>query len=410
MRKRLQHFLESLASVVLVYSGLWFVLQQLRRPRIVILAYHRILPDQDERRWAYPERCVSASTLERQLLALKRSYTFISLEELDATLAGEKRLDRSVALVTFDDGYRDVYERALPILQRHGIPALCFLSLGFVEARRSFWFDRLAQGLETWDREPQRRARLRPLLPAALAAAFEKRATRAERLQRAVAFLVRLPVRERRALMKRLMPELLPTPAQASAEALTWREVRELREQGVAMGAHGCTHTQLTRLSLEEAWREVQESVHGVARGSGAAVEAFAYPHGAVDDDVARWVAEAGVRLAFTLEPRPNHPGDDPMRLGRRNVCEGSSRGLRGRFSAARFLCEVSGLLPATASTRRSSRARGAAQVDLTWTGPQEASARLEPAGRVSALPGGELRSSDSPERRSSWTGPASPR
>ena len=173
MHERLQHFVESLWSIVLVRSGLWFLLHRLRRPRILVLAYHRVTPDASP--WTYPERCVSTATFEKQLLALRRVYDFISLDELDAILASEKPLERHVALVTFDDGYRDVYEQALPILQRHGIPALLFLSLGFVGERRSFWFDRLAQALQTWDGDASLQQRLRPLLPPPLAAAFEAR-------------------------------------------------------------------------------------------------------------------------------------------------------------------------------------------------------------------------------------------
>jgi len=382
MFKRLQSILETSWSLLLVYSGLWFLLRALKRPAILVLAYHRVTPDDEVPRWFYPERCVTTSTFERQLRVLKRHYDCVSLEDLDAILAGERPLRRHVALVTFDDGYRDLYEQAFPVLQRFDIPALCFLSMGFVEGKRSFWFDRLALGLEGWDRDAQRRARLRPLLPAPLAAAFEARAPRRERLQRAVAFLLQLPRRDRRALMKRLLPELLPPRGQSVGEALTWPQVRELRARGIAFGAHGCSHTQLTRLSPEEAWREVRDSLHGVARGSGAAVEAFAYPHGSVDDEVRRTVDQAGVRAAFTLEARENRPGDDPLKLGRRNVCEASSRGLRGRFSTARFLCDIGGFLPKLAPLAKRPLRGGAARLELAWTGPQEASARVEaPSG-----------------------------
>lgn len=378
MFKRLQSILETSWSLLLVYSGLWFLLRALKRPTILVLAYHRVTPDDEAPRWFYPERCVTTSTFERQLEVLKRHYDCVSLEDLDAILAGERPLRRPVALVTFDDGYRDLYEEAWPVLQRLDIPALCFLSLGFVEGKRSFWFDRLALGLETWDRDAERRARLRPLLPEALAAAFEARAPRRERLQRAVAFLLRLPMRDRRALMKRLLPELLPQRGEPVGEALTWSQVRELRAGGIAIGAHGCSHTQLTRLSPEEIWREVQDSLHGVAQGCGTAVEAFAYPHGGVDDEVRRTVDQAGVRAAFTLEPRENRPGDDPLRLGRRNVCEESSRALGGHFSAARFLCDIGGFLPKPAGVGKGRLRNGAARLELSWTGPQEASARLE--------------------------------
>ena len=46
--------------------------------------------------------------------------------------------------VTFDDGYRDNYENAFPVLQRYGIPATIFLTTGNIDSKEPLWFERLA--------------------------------------------------------------------------------------------------------------------------------------------------------------------------------------------------------------------------------------------------------------------------
>ncbi len=407
-RARCGHWLRTLGSGLIFHTGLYLLLRCMQRPRILVLAYHRVTPPEQEPQWDYPHRTVTTTTLEKQLLALRRFYRFVSMQELQDILESKKPLRRHVAFVTFDDGYRDNYEHALPILERLRVPAMFFLSLGFVGERRNFWFDRLADACRAWENGGRDRARLRSLLPAPLAAIFEARAPWAERLQRAVRFVARLPVQERRALLKRLAPD----PHQAEhdqSQALTWTEVRHLREQGMSIGAHGLTHTTLTRMNAAGAKRELEESITGVALGSGAPVVAFAYPHGATDPEVAQWAFEAGARLAFTLEPRENRPGDDPMRLGRHNVCEQTSRSATGRFSTALFACTIAGWIGRRRKQRAASvHATGAANFDLSWTGPQEASggtARLPidrtPAAKVSAAARVEGQRAASPARAS---------
>ncbi|HZL86225.1 MAG TPA: polysaccharide deacetylase family protein [Candidatus Krumholzibacteria bacterium] len=385
-------WLRTHTSRLIFHTGLYLLLRCLQRPRILVLAYHRVTPPEQEPHWDYPHRTVTTTTFERQLRSLRHLYRFVSMQELQDILESKKPLRRHVALVTFDDGYRDNYEHALPILKQHGVPAAFFLSLGFVGERRNFWFDRLADACRVWESGDPKRARLRSLLPAPLAAIFEARSPRAERLQRAVQFVARLPVQERRALLKRLTPE--PQNAEhEQSQALTWTEVRQLREQGMSIGAHGLTHTTLTRMSTENAKRELGESIAGVARGSGAPVVAFAYPHGATDADVAQWASEAGVRLGFTLEPRENQLGDDPMRLGRHNICEQTSRAANGGFSAALFACTLAGWVGKRRKQRAASvHATGALVFDLNWTGPQEVSAgsahlRIDPTPAAETSP-----------------------
>ncbi len=384
MRERCGRILATLWALLLNATGILFLVHCLKRPRLLVLAYHRVTPADAKPQWTDPERFVAAESLEKQLRALRRFYRFVSLSDFRALVTGKKRLRGHVVLVTFDDGYREQVEHALPVLQGLGVPAAFFLSLGFVGERRSFWFDRLAETLRAWERDAADRERLRAFLPAPLRDIFASSAPLPARLHRAVDFLARLPLRERRALMKRVLPEPRGTPP-----ALDWKQARRLLDLGMELGAHGRTHTALTRLSEQDARQELHDSLAGVTRGSGAPVFAVAYPHGEVDAGVAAWAREAGAELGFTLEARPNRPGQDPLRLGRVSVCEDTSRSCFGGFSAALFRARLTGLI-GRAGARPERRTRLAeAHLDLSWTGPLEVSPRSrqpsQPAARVAA-------------------------
>ena len=378
--------LPTLWASFLVHSGLLFLFRLFQRPRLLVLAYHRVTPPEEASHWELPQRYVSTVTFHKQLRALRPFYRFVSLEEFQEIATGKKRVRRHVALVTFDDGYRDNYEHALPILRSLRVPATFFISLGFVGDRRSFWFDRLAQACRDWEKGGAERARVHALLPPPLATILEAARPWGERLRQALQFVARLPVQERRALLKRLLPGAgLSQPA---SEALSWTEVRQLRAAGMSIGAHGRTHTTLIHMSAAEAQRELEESLRGVSRGAGAPVVAFAYPAGATDEDVKRWARDAGVEIAFTLEPRENRPGDDPLRLGRHNVCEDTSRDAFDEFSSAVFVGAMTGVLGLRRRAGAPASPSGAALLELAWTGPKEAGTHHEdlegpPAARL---------------------------
>ena len=85
-------------------------------------------------------------------------------------------------------------------------------------------------------------------------------------------------------------------------------------------------------------------------------VAEFAYPNGDADARVASQVADAGVRCAFTMQPENPRPGGDRFRIGRRNVCEDTSRSAWRRFSRAYFCCEITGVFDVV--LRRGARSR----------------------------------------------------
>src|SRR5439155_24314364 len=77
-----------------------------------------------------------------QMAALRAHAAPVALETLLGALRGREVRARSVA-VTFDDGYADNYTTAVPLLERHDVPATVFLTTGFVGQPREMWWDRL---------------------------------------------------------------------------------------------------------------------------------------------------------------------------------------------------------------------------------------------------------------------------
>src|SRR5216683_2007269 len=110
-----------------------------RRPRPVILMYHRVSFARHDP-WGL---AVDPERFEEQIAYVKRHRTPMSMEEMVDRLRS-KTLPANAVAVTFDDGYRDNLVNAKPVLARHGVPATLFLAMGFVNRDIPFWWDELA--------------------------------------------------------------------------------------------------------------------------------------------------------------------------------------------------------------------------------------------------------------------------
>lgn len=110
------------------------LLRSLRAPRASVLLYHRVSDD------ARDNLTVGVEQFERQMALVARRCQAVSLPEL-LSLTRIPRTSRPLVCVTFDDGYRDNYVHAAPILERHGIAAAFFVSTGMIGTEKPFPHD-----------------------------------------------------------------------------------------------------------------------------------------------------------------------------------------------------------------------------------------------------------------------------
>jgi peptidoglycan/xylan/chitin deacetylase (PgdA/CDA1 family) len=96
-----------------------------------VLMYHKV----NDR----PENPISVpiGLFDEQMAVLRElGYEVVSLDDVLDHVAGIRRLPPGAVLITFDDGYRDILENALPVLRRHGYPAVIFVPIGYLDGAR----------------------------------------------------------------------------------------------------------------------------------------------------------------------------------------------------------------------------------------------------------------------------------
>ncbi|HEY8550225.1 MAG TPA: polysaccharide deacetylase family protein [Vicinamibacterales bacterium] len=322
-----------------------FLMRRRLRGRTVVLLYHRVLsPDQVENCWSHRAIVVERDTFARHMAALRREFEVLSLEQFTERLASPSASTRPACLVTFDDGWWDTYAQAWPVLREHGIPAVVFLPTQFIGSTQRFWQERLGAVLyELWRRSRSDAAlvtRARPVL---------------ERLE--LASLLDAPAASAREVVRDLVQRrklLDPRGAAAAIDELvallgtetdgpldgfmTWPQVREMAEAGIAFGAHTISHRILTTLPPDEVEQEVRGSRETLLRELGTA-PAFSYPNGNWNRDVAAAVGNAPFALAFTTQPGAVSATADRLALPRINIHEDVTR------SVPLFFARLSGVL-----------------------------------------------------------------
>jgi peptidoglycan/xylan/chitin deacetylase (PgdA/CDA1 family) len=106
-----------------------------RRPGVTILVYHRI-GGRTDRQLDMP-----ADLFEWQMRRLRDHHAVVSLDEAVAMVGRGAAATGDAVVVTFDDGYDDVYRHAFPILARYGLPATVYLATSYIDEQRPFAFE-----------------------------------------------------------------------------------------------------------------------------------------------------------------------------------------------------------------------------------------------------------------------------
>lgn len=336
-------YLRSRIGDALVAAGLMPILRPIHnrgRVPIVVLAYHRITPREQEHSKINPfdSDLISATTedFEWQMRYLRDHYQILPLTHLVAHLSGRDRIDQPSVIITFDDGFRDNYTYAYPILKELNIPATIFLSTEMVDSREAIWFQMVSFLMMKADPQSIPVEGIAERLPRSNDAQIRR--SDARMLQK---HLKSLPHRKFQSTLTDLKLSMKHENSLGAlgdlddAVAITWDQAREMQEHGIQFGSHTVTHGILSRMEQSEQQRELVQSKRRIEEALGQTVQAIAYPVGrfsSINDDVLYETSCAGYRLGACYESGVNWANQlSPLCLLRQNIELSTTR---SRFKA----------------------------------------------------------------------------
>jgi peptidoglycan/xylan/chitin deacetylase (PgdA/CDA1 family) len=302
---------------VLIESGVSRALGRLTPPCAVLLTYHSVQPEPDPlARLIGPGISHSERDFDQQMQTIARHFAPVTLEQVQHFLEGKRELPRRAVAVTFDDGFRDNYELAAPILARHGIPAAFYMTVGCLGIGRAPWFCRLryafvvapprlwtdpweGRGWDLGQAEARAQARL---------AALERCATLVGEAQSRLVAAIEHGL------------EITPAP-EFDHLMLDWEQVAALHRAGHVVGSHTMTHPNLAHVTLDDAREELRQSKQILEQRLGTTIKHFSYPYPILSPNwnaqTRALTAELGYETAVICDAQAARAGQDPLAIPR---------------------------------------------------------------------------------------------
>ncbi len=270
-----------------------------------ILGYHRVADDPGDP-WGL---CVDPRTFESHIEILRRDFRPVPLRRSLELQAGPLPV-----VITFDDGYADVWTDAVPILERHDVPATVFVVPDAVSG--SFWWDRLRTLLGAPDRLPD---------SLGLDAGGLRLRWKREQGSRSLRDML---YRSLRTIRSEAIEEVLAGIATwagtgeisdlSPVAVLTDEQLDQLgRHPLVEVGSHTMSHVDLSSLGPAALDREIRGSRQWLQERLGKEVESFSYPHGGLRPEVRRLVEDSGYQRACSSSSGLVHRRTDVYDLPR---------------------------------------------------------------------------------------------
>jgi peptidoglycan/xylan/chitin deacetylase (PgdA/CDA1 family) len=309
--------LKTLAAMAANRSGLLnsyaFLRRKLTESQVGILLYHRVCPRNDN--WSL--KPFNPESFERQMEYFYQNYEILPLNRLVQYIHQGKSFPDKSVVITFDDGYKDNYLYAYPILKKYHIPATIFLTTGHIGSSKLFWFDEVSYVIQL---TTFNQLEFEELGSYPLRTEIDK--FRASHI--IINKLKKLPEERKRRLIEKLINTCqVDIPANLGKELLlSWDEIEEMHGDGVAFGAHSVNHPILTNLPLEEAQREILRSKKDIEEKLGQTVTAFSYPNGDFNPEIIKFIKDNFICAVTAGIPKLITSKNNPYELNRIQVPE----------------------------------------------------------------------------------------
>lgn len=295
--------------------------EQLRDDAIAIFLFHGVIAGPHEGVRNYTRKHLTLDAFTEIATSLRGEGTPLAIDAALGVLAGRTPLPEGGFVISFDDGFRNNLTLAAPVLERLELPAVFYVTTGFVAGNGASWTDLVEFAVEN--------AAVTELLPP-----WRSEVVPIGTREQKIAFLddMRAVVKSRRnidpyAFADELAeaagaPPFAPDPALDAK--LTPGELHALAAHPLFdVGGHGHTHRILGHLDTPSLEDELSTSIDLLETWLGAPLRHYSYPEGlahSYSERVIDLLRARGIVSAPTAEPGTNPVGTDPFHLRRITV------------------------------------------------------------------------------------------
>jgi len=345
----IKQFSKVIISSLLYYTGaLSRCRSYLKQSQVPLILYYHRVRNYDET--VDIGLSISVENFENQIRYLKKNYNIVSLDLMVEKMRNAETPSQEDIAITFDDGYKDNYDNAYPILKRYNVPATIFLTTDYVGTNKLLWWDKLIFILSRLNPEEFKNILLRNEIFPERVKYMVKECVKKIKMER-----ISLLINELKNLGNPKRGEILNYLEKNCSDRIgfnsinrtfmSWDEIKEMCNNGVSFGSHTHTHLVLTEIGYEKAKEEIVKSKLIIEEAIGKKVYAFAYPDGCLNDEIKNIVKESGYSYAVQTFREKTNKENDLFSIRRKMTKECHSKSIFSKFSKSLFAVELSAVL-----------------------------------------------------------------
>lgn len=294
-----------------------------------ILGYHHVInKEQATKDGVHSSLWITPESFERQIQWMQSIGDIVDYRTiLDTTFFN----DRPLFTLTFDDGWKDNYANALPILAKFNLPAHIFLATEAIEHDSLFWTEDIAvktrrvinnEGAKHIDKA------LNNCWPS-VTYGFKTRTNSAMgKVQCWIEMLKLVSEDERNKLMNKYFKDLNLSTKPCQGYLLSWDNAKEMLNHGISFGSHSHKHTILKGLPTDQIEFELRESKQIIEERLQTKVDSFCYPNARYNGNEGFLLARCGYKYGFCIDNQSLRRCTDMYYLPRFIVSESSDSNL----------------------------------------------------------------------------------
>ena len=315
MDMKIEFRIKKLMGFFMYYSGLVHLYRNyvklVRKQEVSIITYHRMLYKAQEDKFDTSLISTCPKRFEKQIKLLSEKYHVISFDFLAECIKNKGELPTNSVIITFDDGYRDFYTNAYPILKRYGVPTTIFLTTGYIDGDLPWW-DKLTYIIK---KTQVKKFEIEELGKCSLETETEKK-----RFLKNIFIKLKEVNNAKKDLIINKLGEVLKVDVERELYDnffMSWDEVREISKNGISIGAHTVNHPILTNVGKEEAEAEIVMSKKKIEQEIRETINLFSYTNANGNGDTREILKKEGFLFGLSFGYMPNDVEADPLNLKR---------------------------------------------------------------------------------------------
>lgn len=309
------------SAEVLCKTGLFSLFELFSQRNLTILALHRVVTEDEWARSLYKPMMITVGQFESMLEMIKRYYHPITLSEAIKKIKAGEKFQPGTVVITFDDGYLDVYQHAYPLLKSFDIPATLYLTTGVIGKDDNYlWWDEVDYFYHTAGLDfPELDESFSEQLKTAVQLMEHLSDNIKEEVEARVrGILFSISIEERNRFVEKLRASVLAEEARPPL-MLSWNEVSEMMDL-IEMSNHTVSHRLLDELDAQDVGCEITKAQTRIEALTGKPCNGLAYPGGVFTSDVVDIARKSGVEYAVTTRFSNNSHKANLLTLDRKDV------------------------------------------------------------------------------------------